>query len=213
MKIDSTSIYLDTDRVVLWQYDRSPTLLSLFSVMKSVTDATFTDFLNNFKDFVMQISNIGTSGNIETSAALTIWGIVTGFPRPNVTIDGVTRPISDELYKRLLSARLHQMYSPGTLDAVETFISEVFGNSVYVIDNNDMTIGIVQVGDLPEEEQALIGSTESILEILELPIGVGISISGEQETGQFGLNKTESEGQNLENFAETQSSDNGGSLS
>lgn len=212
MKIDSTSIYLDTDKVMLWQYDRSSTLLSLFSVMKSVSDATFTDFLNNFKDFVMQISNIGKSGNIETSAALTIWGIVTGLPRPNVTIDGTTMPISDELYKRILSARLHQMYSPGTLDAVETFVREVFGNSVYVIDNNDMTIGIVQVGNLSEEEQALIESTESLLEILELPIGVGIFIP-ERPTGQFGLNKTESVGQNLENFAESQSSLNGGSLS
>lgn len=212
MKIDSTDISLDLGKVILWQYDKSNTLISLFSVMDSVSRATFTDFLNNFKDFVMRISNIGTSGNIDTSASLTIWGIVTGFPRPSVTIDGDTVPISDDLYKRLLSARLHQMYSPGSLAAVETFVQEVFGNSVYVIDNNDMTIGIVQVGSLTDEEEALLSSNESIENILKLPIGVGL-VRAVKPTGQFGLNKTDTDGQNLENFAQDQDDNWGGSLS
>lgn len=211
MKIDSTSASLDLGNVVLWQYDKSATLLSLLSVMKSVSDATFTDFINNFINFVMHISNIGTSGS-DASAALAIWGIVTGLPRPSVVVDGVSRPISDELYKRLLSARLHQMYSPGSLAAVETFIQEVFGNGVYVIDNNDMTIGIVQVDSLTDEEEALLSSNESIEGFLQLPIGVGL-VRASSPTGQFGLNVTENEGQNLENFAVTQDSDFGGSLS
>lgn len=211
MKIDSTSANLDLGNVVLWQYDNSPTLLSLLSVMKSVSDATFTDFINNFINFVMQISNIGTSGS-DAAAALAIWGIATGLSRPSVVINGVSMPISDGLYKRLLSARLHQIYSPGSLAAVETFIQEVFGTGVYVIDNNDMTIGVVQVGSLTDEEEALISSNESIESFLELPIGVGL-VRASRPAGQFGLNITENEGQNLENFAEAQDSNFGGSLS
>ena len=212
MRIDSTSSSLELDRVVLWQYDKSQTFLSLLSVMKSVSDATFSDFINNFISFVVQISNIGTSGSVDASAALAIWGIATGLPRPNVTIDGVSKPISDNLYKRLLSARLHQIYSPGSLAAVETFIQEVFGNGVYVIDNNDMTIGIIQVGDLPDEESALLSSNESIESFLALPIGVGL-VRAAKPAGQFGLNMTEDNGQNLENFAEADDSNSGGSLS
>ena len=212
MKIDETEIMLDLDGVVTWQYDKSPTLLSLLEVMKSLSRATFSDFLNNFKNFVIDIGNIGTGGDIDSSSALAIWGIVTGLPRPSVMIDGESTPISDDLYKRLLSARLHQMYSPGSITAIESFISEVFGDSVYIIDNNDMTISIITREGLTDEESALINSDDFEGKVLELPIGVGTRKIG-KVTGQFGLNITESEGQNLENFAQSQGDNWGGSLS
>lgn len=212
MKIDETEIALDLDGVITWQYDKSPTLLALFGVMKSISKATFSDFLNNFKNFVMDIKNIGNGGDISPSAALAIWGIVTGIPRPYVTIEGSTIPISDDLYKRILSARLHQMYSPGSVIAIESFISEVFGDSVYIVDNNDMTISIITRDGLTDEELALINSGTFEGDILELPIGVGTRKLG-RITGQFGLNVTESNGQNLENFAKTQDNEWGGSLS
>lgn len=212
MKIDSTETALYLDGVITWQYDKSPTLLALFDVMKSVFRATFSDFLNNFKNFVMDIKNIGTGGEISASSALAIWGIVTGLPRPNVTIDNAFMPISDDLYKRLISARLHQMYSAGSMAAIESFMYEAFGDSVYILDNNDMTISIITREGLTAEEQALINSDDFEGKVLELPIGVGTRKIG-RVTGQFGLNITESEGQNLENFAQSQSNSYGGSLS
>lgn len=210
MKIDPTTISVDTD-VSLWQYDKSDKLNSMLSMMGSVLNASFTDFLNNFETFVMSIKNIGNGEEIPIEAAFAIWSMVTGLKRPNVTIDGETRPISDELYKKILIARLQQMYTPGTLLAVESFLSSVFGNRVSVIDNNDMTIGIVITGDLTDEENAILGS-DSISSILELPIGVGFGTTITRSVGQFGLNISDDNGQDLENFALTQSSDNGGSL-
>jgi hypothetical protein len=183
----------------------------MLSMMGSVLNASFTDFLNNFETFVMSIKNIGNGEDIPIEAAFAIWSMVTGLKRPNVTIDGETRPISDELYKKILIARLQQMYTPGTLLAVESFLSSVFGNRVSVIDNNDMTIGIVITGDLTDEENAILGS-DSISSILELPIGVGFGTTITRSVGQFGLNISDDNGQDLENFALTQSSDNGGSL-
>lgn len=212
MKIDSTEIALNLDDVITWQYDKSQTLLALFDVMKSLSRATFSDFLNSFKNFVMDIKNIGTGGEISASSALAIWGIVTGLPRPNVTIDNASVPISDDLYKRLISARLHQMYSTGSMSAIESFMYEAFGDSVYILDNNDMTISIITRDGLTAEEQALINSDDFEGKVLELPIGVGTRKIG-KVTGQFGLNMTESEGQNLENFAQHQSDSHGGSLS
>lgn len=212
MKIDSTETALNLDGVITWQYDKSPTLLALLDVMKSLSRATFSDFLNDFKNFAMDIKNIGTGGEISASSALAIWGIVTCLPRPNVTIDNESVPISDDLYKRLISARLHQMYSEGSTAAIESFIYDVFGDSVYISDNNDMTISIITRDGLTAEEQALINSDDFEGKVLELPIGVGTRKIG-KVTGQFGLNITESEGQNLENFAQYQSDSHGGSLS
>ena len=212
MKIDSTETALNLDGVITWQYDKSQTLLALLDVMKSLSRATFSDFLNDFKNFAMDIKNIGTGGEISASSALAIWGIVTGLPRPNVTIDNESVPISDDLYKRLISARLHQMYSEGSTAAIESFIYDAFGDSVYIFDNNDMTISIITRDGLTAEEQALINSDDFEGKVLELPIGVGTRKIG-KVTGQFGLNITESEGQNLENFAQSQSDSHGGSLS
>ena len=210
MKIDETNISVETD-VSLWQYDKSSRLNAMLSMMDSILKASFTDFLNNFETFVMFIKNIGSSQDIPIDSAFSIWGMITGMKRPNVTVNGVTAPISDDLYKRILIARLQQMYTPGTLTAIEAFVSSVFGNGVNVIDNNDMTIGIVITGDLTDEESALLGSAD-LASIIELPIGVGFGITQIRSVGQFGLNMTENEGQNLENFALTQNSDNGGSL-
>lgn len=210
MKIDETNISVETD-VSLWQYDKSSRLNAMLSMMDSILNASFTDFLNNFETFVMSIKNIGNGEEIPIEAAFAIWSMVTGLKRPNVTIDGETRPISDELYKKILIARLQQMYTPGTLLAVESFLSSVFGNRVSVIDNNDMTIGIVITGDLTDEENAILGS-DSISSILELPIGVGFGTTITRSVGQFGLNISDDNGQDLENFALTQSSENGGSL-
>lgn len=210
MKIDKTEISIDTD-VSIWQYDRSVRLNALLSMMNSVLDASFTDFLNNFETFVMYIKNIGNGQEIPIDAAFAIWGMVTGMKRPMVTIDGTSRPISDELYKKILIARLQQMYSPGTLVAIESFLYSIFGNRVIVVDNNDMTIGVVITGELTDEESALLDN-ENISKIIELPIGVGFGYTTTKSVGQFGLNITQDNGQDLENFALSQSSDNGGSL-
>lgn len=215
MKVDETRLVIDTSGVITWQYDNSETLISLFQMMDSLSSATFTDFFNNFLNYVMTINNISTSGDPFDGAGLAIWGIVTGLKRPMVTIDGVTRPISDDNYKKILIARLHQMYRPGTLASIEQFMQDVFGNGVYVIENPDgeaMTISFVISGEITDPElNALASDSSNILKILELPIGVGLQ-TPTRPTGQFGLNIDNDNGQNLENFAENSDDSFGGSL-
>lgn len=215
MKVDETKIEIDTSGVITWQYDHSGTLMSLFQMIGSLSSATFTDFFNNFLNYVMTINNISTSGDPFDGAGLSIWGVVTGLKRPSVTIDGTIRPISDENYKKILIARLHQMYRPATLASIEQFMQDVFGNGVYIVENpngNPMTISFIINGEIEDEElNALASSSNDILKILELPIGVGLE-TPTRPTGQFGLNFTEGNGQNLENFAENADDDFGGSL-
>ena len=215
MKVDETKIELDTSRVITWQYDHSETLMSFFGVIDSLSSATFTDFFNNFLNYIMTIENIGTSGDPFEGYGLAIWGIVTGLKRPTVTINGTTRPISDNNYKKILIARLHQMYRPATLASIEQFMQDVFGNGVYITENpngNPMTVSFIINGEIEDEElNALASDSTNIIKILELPIGVGLD-TPTRPTGQFGLNFSETEGQNMENFAVDQSDGYGGSL-
>lgn len=212
MKVDETDIALHTDEVILWQYDRSPRFIAMIRMLQSCAKACDTDFENNFLGFVMNISNCSTEQDPFGGIGLILWGNAIGLKRPNVKIDGVTRPISDENFKRILIARLHQMYSAGDVGSLNEFMFSIFGNTAFLQDNNDMTLTLVVTGSTGDGElDSLLSSTDDILQILELPIGVGLTHET-TPTGTFGLNFTEDEGQNLENFAIAESSDNGGTM-
>lgn len=212
MKVDETEINIDTDGVVLWQYDKSPRLLALLGMLKSCSMACCTDFENNFLAYVMNISNSSTDQDPFGGIGLVIWGNAIGLKRPNVKVDGVTRPISDNEYKRILTARLRQMFSSGDVDSLNKFMFSIFGNTAFLQDNNDMTLTLVVTGSTGNDElDSLVSSGDDILQILELPIGVGLTHET-TPTGTFGLNFTESEGQNLENFAINENSENGGTM-
>ena len=212
MKVDETEIDIDTSRVVLWQYDKSQRLLALLGMLKSCSMACCTDFENNFLAYVMNISNSSTDQDPFDGIGLVVWGNAIGLKRPNVKVDGVTRPISDNEYKKILTARLHQMFSAGDVDSLNEFMFSIFGNTAFLQDNNDMTLTLVVTGSTGNDElDSLLSSSDDILQILELPIGVGLTHET-TPTGTFGLNFTESEGQNLENFAISESSENGGTM-
>lgn len=212
MKVDETEIDIDTNGVVLWQYDKSHRFLALLGMLKSCSMACSTDFENNFLAYVMTISNSSTDQDPLDGIGLVIWGNAIGLKRPNVKVNGVTRPISDNEYKRILTARLHQMFSAGDVDSLNEFMFSIFGNTAFLQDNNDMTLTLVVTGSTGNDElDSLLSSGEDILQILELPIGVGLTHET-TPTGTFGLNFTESEGQNLENFAISESSENGGTM-
>ena len=212
MKVDETQIDIDTDGVVLWQYDKSPRLLAMLGMLKSCSMACCTDFENNFLAYVMTIPNSSTEQDQFGGIGLVIWGNAIGLKRPTVTVEGVSRPISDETYKKILTARFHQMFSAGNVESLNEFMYSIFGNTAFLKDNNDMTLTLVVSYSTGNAElDSLLSSGDDILQILELPIGVGLTHET-TPTGTFGLNFTDSEGQNLENFAISESSDNGGTM-
>ena len=212
MKIDTTTPSLDLDKVITWQYDQSPRFVSMIQMMDRYAEAGSSSFITKFIEYVISINNSGGDSDPFSGAGLNIWGEALGFPRPIVN----GNPIGDDAYRRILVARMRMMFSDATGEATRRFMYDVFGGGASLIDNMDMSVTLVADSNaIDDADLRSLATNSEIGKILELPAGVGIGGNKIVPSGIFGLNvsdKSEGVGQNLENFAVSQSSGFGGTF-
>lgn len=187
---------------ILWQYDKAPNLIALLGAMNDFATLSTKNFWDYYANSVFNIKNADSFG-------LSVWGSIIGITRPSVTINGITAPISDNLYRRILLGKFFLYNSNFSMADLNSYLKIVFDNRITVTDGLDMSINYVVSGTLDNEEAALIASNSSL--IYEYPAGVK-SNSPAAAVGVLGLNDDQTTGQNKNNLALSASDSNGGSF-
>lgn len=131
------------DRVILWQYDHADNLISIIELFSQFFKDSTTDF---FDEYVKKF-NLSNPDEV-TDYGLAVWGKVLDIPRPTLTYtDGgekVTRPMSKELYRRILAGRIILSEKNASVPAYIEYVTSVFGDGVTVIDGQDMSLSFVK---------------------------------------------------------------------
>lgn len=209
---------------ILWQYDKAPNLIALLSEWKSFLDAAVKDFWDANRDFVFNLDKAGTADDPTHGAGLGFIGLILGVRWPEVTVGGATSPVSFDLYRKLLKGWAKIIHGDGSSASINEFLATVFGKGKVKMSDNGalmatdspdsdaphhvMTITYTDIG-LSGEEKALYDQHPDLVRIY--PCGVRNYIEP-GTIGPLGLNETETEGQNLENYAITGNSPSGGAF-
>ena len=109
--------------------------------------------------------------NIDTATefGLRLWGKILGVAWVNYTENGVTQPVSLDMYRRMVKGKFFAYGCSGTTPEIDRYLQIVFpGRRVYVRDNFDMSVAIVAFEAFTAEESAVLLSDD----FLPLPMGV-----------------------------------------
>ena len=222
---------INLGKVILWQYDNAPMFVALVKNLSSLVKAVCSDIIEAGDRYMGDIDGSGTEGDPFDGIGLDVWGSLIGFPRPSVTVEEggqtVTRPASDDVYRRLLKARINLLRSNSSVAALNEYLLaacpgafENDGSGQYIrsawVDEYDMTdeglpMGIKYSCSTRDEEGQtvlLINDPEerSLFEngssngAFVFPAAVGDN-NAPPPAGTLGLNDTQEQGQMLENLA------------
>ncbi len=231
MKNDIIDNSARIEESVLWQYDNALNLIGIVTARAAFARAATESFWDNFAYCIVNLPNASGFG-------LDFIGAVVGIPRPSLYLDGAgsddgseadapATPMSDALYRKIISATLKLARSRFAHADIVNFLAEISNNEISVTDNYDMSLTFGWDGLTDPELRNIIENSpakpwdeaEEIAAgdyykyrrmILPLPAGV-FERAGEETPAEFiGL-----EGQNLPNFAAQRGDriyDNGGSF-
>lgn len=99
---------------ILWQYDHAPNLIGMFSGIGGLLKKDVSDFWDWFAEHVADIDKADYFG-------LNVWGVTLGVPRPFIPHgqgeepghgaygEGELRPLSNEVFRRVLKARMYML--------------------------------------------------------------------------------------------------------
>lgn len=180
----------DLKRVILWQYDLAEKFVGWVGIFRGF----FYYSTQLFWDSMPQRINISVAENLE-EFALSIWGTMLGVGRPVVTVDGVKRTISSELYRRMLLGRFQLACSNASKSAYEKFVDLVFGDNVSVTDNGDMSMDFTWIGpanpttDSEKEMKAVVENKSDLVFLYP----AGVKSHDESNDSIFGFEEQYSE--------------------
>jgi hypothetical protein len=162
----------------LWQYDNATNLKAL---MQLKDDFLTINVQNFWEDFFSSIFNIKTAD----SFGLDLWGVTLGVSRPQYTnSNDEIVPFSDDMYRKLLLARILKYNINGSVASINDYLNFVFENqSVALINNYDMTVRIMFYSSISPEDLAVIESEDFI----PLPTGVKIDYQIIPKNTTFGF--------------------------
>lgn len=212
MKIAPTKLEIDASAVILWQYDNAQNLLALIKSLDGVADGIVSGIYKWLRDYFYDINAAGgnddpllyTEGDgVRNGVGLDLWGLLIGVPHPSVTINGASRRISNDFYRRLLIARARLNRSIGSMADYNKYIYDVFGGKVTIDDGMDMSMTYYVGEGLSDEESALVGQFPD--SVFLYPMGVKTNTEA-PVADVIGFNDTETQGQNKANLSKTQTS-------
>ena len=144
---NDNSIDAVLDKIVIWQYDESKSICALIDQFKQWSN----DTTGSVWDSISKGFNLATKEDA-TDFALALFGRIMGVPRLDVTVDGVTRTMSMELYRRILVAKFRLLNGNGSIADYSKFVSTIFGSNVTFTDNHNMSVAVEWTGDEPTDE-------------------------------------------------------------
>ena len=145
---NDNSIDAVLDKIVIWQYDESKSICALIDQFKQWSNNT----TGSVWDSISKGFNLATKEDA-TDFTLSLFGRVMGVSRLDVTVDGVTRTMSKELYRRILVAKFRLLNGNGSIADYSKFVSTIFGNNVTFTDNHDMSVAVEWTGGEPTDEE------------------------------------------------------------
>lgn len=200
---------LDIMKVVPWQYDNSPNLISLLTKKVDWYKENYSEFWDSWERDVFNLDTANEFG-------LNVWSIILDLPlytrddsRPrnhpsfgfrlfginfdqvnsNFAVESnVFKNLTTEQRRQLLRLRWYNITSDGTMASINQALYAVFGNKVYCLDGGDMTITYIFTEPFPEIMMNLFGQ----FNILPRPSGVlaEILVKPRESFGfaEYGLN-------------------------
>lgn len=135
------------DKIVIWQYDDSTSICALIDQFKQ----WFHDTTGSVWDSISKEFNLDNPEDV-SDYTLSLMGKILGIPRQNVVVDGETRTMSRELYRRIIVAKFRLLNSNGSFGAYTKFLDEVFGGNVNIENNQDMSVSVEWIGDEPSTD-------------------------------------------------------------
>ena len=147
----NNSTWADISRAITWQYDNASKLIGMLNVFTDFFNASTAQLWNYFRLGVVDIKEADDFG-------LAIWGKILNCHRPTITIRGVQRPLSADVYKAVLKARFRILNGNASLESYCEHINYAFRGNLKITDGLDMSLvfTIKDDNDLTEEEVALI---------------------------------------------------------
>lgn len=172
----------DLERAVLWQYENAPNLRALIAGEKSFSDTNSEQFWENWFNQIFAISTANNFG-------LNLWGKVLGVARPSYTnAAGAVVAFSDDMYRKLLLARLMLCNSNGSVSSINRYLAFMFPNKpVFVVNYYNMTIKIILYYEPSLEDLAVI-KTEGFIPV---PAGVLVDYVIVPPDKTFGFEESE----------------------
>lgn len=180
---------IDLMKVVPWQYDQAPNLISLLRKKQDWYKENYSDFWGSWE---RDIFNIDTANDF----GLNVWSIILdlplytrddsrpldhpafGFSQFGVNFDqpnsqfavssNAFKNLTVEQRRQLLKLRWYNITSDGTMACINQALYNVFGTTVYCLDGEDMTITYVFTEPQAEIMMNLFGQ----FDILPRPSGV-----------------------------------------
>lgn len=180
---------IDLMKVVPWQYDQAPNLISLLTKKQEWYKENYSDF---WDDWEKNVFNLDTANDF----GLNVWSIILdlplytrddsrpldhpafGFSKFGVNFDqpnsqfaigsNAFKNLTLEQRRQLLKLRWYNITSDGTMACINQALYNVFGTKVYCLDGEDMTITYIFTEPQPEIMMNLFGQ----FDILPRPSGV-----------------------------------------
>ena len=177
--INNIDYNIDCSGVYIWQYDEAVRFHKLLKGTEDFLKKSVTEFWEEFRDHIFNIAQAKTFG-------LELWGRELGIPRPTYDDNGVIKPISDTLYRRLLLGTLYKMNTNATVPNINHYISFILPDLVFFVKNGyDMTMTVLALNNPSDEEKAVLEMPGFI------PVPAGVLCNFAYTTGKlFGFDFT-----------------------
>lgn len=200
MEIASTSTEVDLRRCVLWQYDRAPNLLSIFSGMDKIVSVSTDEFWQEYIASVLDVDSATgepPAGHDSPFRGLDTLGRIIGVQRPTAW-DGTTA--SDDFYRRLLKAHLFLSFADASSASIGKYLVMVFGARRQIdIEELDPAVGdTVVIGGIEytfissaskygaENEVKIVTTAGGAVDYAETAKNLAAIVNGEEDAGFAG---------------------------
>lgn len=146
------------ERTILWQYEGALKLVAMILSWKDFFKSSTTDFFDGI------IDNLDLTDENIDDYGLSVWGSILNVPRPLLSYipEGETttvkRPLSSELYRRILLGRLRLSEGNASVPDFIEYAKLVFDGKIKVKDwtNMGLTFASSGIGFRTREERALL---------------------------------------------------------
>lgn len=192
----SNSVEKDLKSVILWQYDQSEHLVGIVEMLQEFFRAStegLWDKLSSESSIVAYNGSEEVAPEEVSDFALSVFGKKFSFDRPSLNygtaVSPDMRPMSSELYRRILVARMRLLRSNASIDAYLAFTKYIFGENVDITTTEDMGIGLHWWEDAddtkPDILEMKLAFEQCIDDIMIYPTGVKSSVPSDSAVFGF----------------------------
>ena len=192
MKTAEISNGIDITGCISWQYENAPHFVALVKGFNDLFSVISSELWGKMLRLILNIDSANGFG-------LDIIGMILGFKRPVVSGSSA----SDDIYRAIIKGKFYMLKSEYSIEDINIFLQNAFGDAVKVEDNLDMTLTytLLDTSNRFLFELFKPSNISSFVTIFPLPCGVFVKQDDEPTAFiPFGLNDTLTEGQKLSNF-------------